>query len=72
MDKVICINLTNVLSATFNIITNDTFTVLFHGRGGEGEGDLGKFLLWYVPLASQIPYPIMVYFVTKIHFWANM
>ena len=34
MDKVICINLTNVLSATFNIITNDTFKVLFPGRGG--------------------------------------
>ena len=29
MDKTICINLTNVVSETCNIITNDTFKVLF-------------------------------------------
>ena len=62
MDKTICKNLTNVPSATFNIITNDTLKVLF--PGGRGGGYLGKF--------PQIPYPIIVYFVTKIHFSANM
>ena len=36
MDKTICINLTNVLSAAFNIITNDTFKVLFHVGWGRG------------------------------------
>ena len=44
MDETICINLTNVLSATFNVIT---FKVLFPGEGvgGGGEGYLVKFLL---------------------------
>ena len=37
MDKIICKNLTNVPSATFNIITNDTFKVLFPGGRGGGR-----------------------------------
>ena len=43
MDMTICINLTNVPSATFNIKANNTFKVLFHkgGRGAGGEGVLG-------------------------------
>ena len=41
------------------------------------QGDLGQFLLRYVPLASQIPYPMIVYSVANYrfhfsHFWANM
>ena len=72
MDKTICIYLTNVLSATFNIITNDTFKVLF-----PGGRVLGLIFAGYVPLASQNPYLIIVYFVTNYrphlgHFWANM
>ena len=40
------------------------------------QGDLGQFLLRYVPLASQNPYPIIVYSVANYrphlsHFWAN-
>ena len=56
MDKIICKNLTNVPSATFNIITNDTFKVLFPGGRG-GGGYLGKFLLGmcHWPLGSPTP-----------------
>ena len=60
MDKTICINLTNVLSAAFNIITNDTFKVLFHvgwGRGGGGEY-VGKFLLGMWPWPLRAPTPL--------------
>ena len=38
MDKTICLNLTNVLSATYNIIRNDTFKVLFPEGWGVGGG----------------------------------
>ena len=38
MDETICINLTNVLSATFNIIT---FKGLFPGEGVGGERGWG-------------------------------
>ena len=44
--------------------------------GGAG-GVLGLTFAGYVPLASQIPYPIIVYSVANYrphlsHFWANM
>ena len=40
-------------------------------------GLLGLIFAGYVPLASQSPYPIIVYFVANCrphlgHFWANM
>ena len=47
------------------------------GEGGGGVvGVLGLIFAGYVPLASQIPYPIIVYFVANYrphlsHFWAN-
>ena len=45
------------------------------GRGGGGF--LGLIFAGYVPLASQNPYPIMVYSVAKYrphlsHFWENV
>ena len=58
MDKTICLNLTNVLSATYNIIRNDTFKVLFPEGWGVGGGRyLGKFLLGmcYWPLRAPTP-----------------
>ena len=58
MDKTICLNLTNVLSATYNIIRNDTFKVLFpEGWVGGGGRYLGKFLLGmcYWPLRAPTP-----------------
>ena len=44
---------------------------------GWGGGVLGLIFAGYVPLASQSPYPITVYFVASCrphlsHFWANM
>ena len=41
------------------------------------RGLLGLIFAGYVPLASQRPYPIIVYFVANYrphlsHFWANM
>ena len=47
------------------------------GSGGRGQGLLGLIFAGYVPLASQSPYPIIVYFVASCrphlsHFWANM
>ena len=47
------------------------------GEGGEGEGILGSSFAGYVPMASQSPYPIIVYSVASYrphdlsHFWAN-
>ena len=43
---------------------------------GGGEGVLGLIFAEYVPLASQSPYPIIVYSVANYrpylsHFWAN-
>ena len=35
------------------------------GGGGAGEGLLGLIFAGYVPLASQSPYPIIVYFVAN-------
>ena len=45
--------------------------------GGGGVGTLGLIFAGYVPLASQNPYPIIVYSVDNYrphlsHFWANM
>ena len=42
-----------------------------------GGGVLGLIVAGYVPLASQSPFPIIVYSVANIrshlsHFWANM
>ena len=50
--------------------------LLVLGWGG-GGGVLGLIFAGYVPLASQSPYPIIVYFVASCrphlsHFWANM
>ena len=50
--------------------------LLVLGWGG-GGGVLGLIFAGYVPLASQSPYPITVYFVASCrphlsHFWANM
>ena len=48
------------------------------GEGGGGTGRvLGLIFAWYLPLASQSPYPIKVDFVANYrphlsHFWANM
>ena len=48
------------------------------GPGGRGGGKVLEFIFaWYVPLASQSPYPIIVYSVASCrrhlsHFWANM
>ena len=53
MDKTICVNFTNVLSSTFNIITNGTFKVLF-----PGEGCLGKFLLGMCHWPLRAPTPL--------------
>ena len=46
-------------------------------RGWGGGGGLGLTFAAYVPLASQSPYPIMVYSVANYrpylsHFWANV
>ena len=46
-----------------------------YGRGVRGV--LGLIFAGYVPLASQSPYPIIVYSVANCrphlsHFWANM
>ena len=46
------------------------------GGGGGVVGVLELIFAGYVPLASQIPYPIIVYFVANYrphlsHFWAN-
>ena len=45
--------------------------------GGGGGGVLGSSFAGYVPLASQNPYPIIVYSVASYgphlsHFWANV
>ena len=47
------------------------------GGGGGGGGLLWLIFAGYVPLASQRPYPIIVYFVANYrphltHFWENM
>jgi len=52
----------------------------YPGRSGMkpgGGGLLGLIFAGYVPLASQNPYPIIVYSVAKyrpylIHFWENV
>ena len=36
--------------------------LLVHFPGGEGGGVIGSSLAGYVPLTSQNPYPILVYF----------
>ena len=36
------------------------------GGGGGGGGLLGSIFAGYVPLASQSPYPIIVYFIDPI------
>ena len=46
-------------------------------RGGGGLGVLRLIFAWYVPLASQSPYPIIVYSVANYrphlsHFWENI
>ena len=54
--------------------------ILFPDRGtpgGGGGGGLGSSFAGYVPLASQNPYPIIVYSVASYrphlsHFWANV
>ena len=48
-----------------------------YGQGGGVRGVLGLIFAGYVPLASQSPYPIIVYSVANCrphlcHFWANM
>ena len=50
--------------------------VVEESRGGGGKV-LGLIFAGYVPLASQSPYPIIVYSVANYrphlsHFWANM
>ena len=45
--------------------------------GGGGGGVLGFSFAGYVPLASQSPYPIIVYLVARYrpylsHFWKNV
>ena len=45
--------------------------------GGGGGGVLGFSFAGYVPLASQGPYPIIVYLVARYrpylsHFWKNV
>ena len=50
---------------------------LGYPRVGEGGGVLGSMFAGYVPLASQTPYPIIVYSVSNYrlhlsHVWANM
>ena len=61
MDKTICINLTNVLPATFNVKTNDSFKVLFSGGGGY----LGKVLLGMCVGLSE-PLPLYSLFCDKL------
>ena len=44
---------------------------------GSGGGVVGLIFAGYLPLASQSPYPIIVYSVANyrlhlIHFWENM
>ena len=55
MDKTICKNLTNVPSATFNIITNDTFKVLF--PGGRGGGGTWVNFCWVCATGLSDPLP---------------
>ena len=54
-----------------------TFHLCFQLIPGGGGGLLGSLFAGYVPLASQSPYPIIVYSVANYrphlsHFWANM
>ena len=54
MDKTICLNLTNVLSATYNIIRNDTFKVLL--PEGWGGGTWVNFC-WVCAIGLSEPLP---------------
>ena len=56
MDKTICLNLTNVLSATYNIIRNDTFKVLFPEGWGGGGGTWVNFC-WVCAIGLSQPLP---------------
>ena len=52
------------------------YTITMYSNPG-GEGVLGSSFAGYVPLASQNPYPIIVYSVANYrsqfsHFWANV
>ena len=56
MDETICINLTNVLFATFNIIT---FKVLFPGEGvGGGRGTWVNFC-WVCATGLALKFPFL-------------
>ena len=53
------------------------YNYVWYGRGAGVRGVLGLIFARYVPLASQSPYPIIVYSVANYrphlsHFWANM
>ena len=59
----------------FRIYTH--FAKSVNGSNFPGGGLLGSIYAGYVPLASQNPYPIIVYSVANYrphlsHFWANV
>ena len=62
---------------TLTFIFSFLLTGPYMGRGRGPERLLGEIFTGYVPLASQSPYPIIVYSVTNYRphlgpFWANM
>ena len=64
-----------MLQAVFGYLI--LISIDFYDVISPGGGLLGSIFAGYVPLASQSPYPIIVYSVANYrphlsHFWANM
>ena len=64
--------LSSLAVAAFDRTDREQYT-----RSRRAEGELGLIFTWYVPLASQSPYPIIVCSLAESrphlsHFWANM